>query len=161
MTEHAPDRHSVILGSNASSRRRHRIDSDMVSECVRECRSEVRTPELARPLAQLRRLLHLHNELRREEHDLRKAHLGLLVEAGWHLEKLREIEATLVSKSGDDAGDRGGEHSGEGEAAAAAGADEQLSRTLQRILLEESPGFKRVSSALQPVAPHAAAQLQG
>eukprot|EP00959_Pyramimonas_sp_CCMP1952_P307150 6428684-Pyramimonas_sp.AAC.1 len=27
-----------------------------------------------------------------EEHELRKAHLGLLIEAGWHLDKLRELE---------------------------------------------------------------------
>lgn len=124
-------------------------------ECV--CRSEVRTPELATPLAQLRRLLHLHNELRREEHDLRKSHLGLLVEAGWHLEKLREIETTLLlSDSGDGASTRD-EDSGEGGGGGGGGGgtDQQLSQTLQCILLEEAPGFKRVSSALQPVAPHA------
>jgi hypothetical protein len=62
---------------------------------------------------------------------------GLMVEAGWHLEKLREIEAAV------------------GDASQA----DPLAERLHALLLEEAPGFQRLASAAQaqagPMLPHA------
>jgi len=103
------------------------------------------TAELADPLERLRHLLDMHTQLLDEEHDLRKAHLGLLVEAGWHLHKLRDLEGLMTQT----------EHthldpplsSSDPPPSDPPPSSEQcieLSQYLRQILRQESTGFKLV-----------------
>lgn len=50
---------------------------------------------LKEPLARLRRLLTIHNDVAERERALRRCHLGVLVERDWYLGKLREVEVRM------------------------------------------------------------------
>jgi len=101
--------------------------------------SAVQSPELEVPLVRLRHLLQLHTQLGYEEQAIRKSQLGLLVEAGWHLEKLRQIEELVSSTCVE-----------ENMAMNALGSDASLpslAARLQSELCREGRGFKLLSSS--------------